>query len=77
MGNRRIIINYDKGLFEEDVIRYVKQVIDNGRVSVGANCRKHYCWITTFNDGVVVSVKPKYNTHSDIFTVYQSKLTTK
>lgn len=72
-----MIINYDNSLFEEDVIRYVKQVVDGGRVSIGANGRKHYCWITTFNDGVVVSVTPKYKTHSDIFTVYLYKLTTK
>lgn len=40
MGKGRIIINYDNSLSDEDVIRYVKEVIDEGKISVSANGKK-------------------------------------
>lgn len=69
---RKIIIKIlNRDISEIDAINKVLTVIQEGRVSIGAKDKKHYCWITAFMDGGIVSVTPKYKTDSDIFTVYK------
>lgn len=34
---------------------------------------KNYCWATVFDNDVVVEVKPKYKTDSNIFVVSKLK----
>ena len=64
-------IDYEYTMSAADAARYVAQVIDAGRMSEAAGI-PHYCWVTTFRDGTVVSTSRKKTANSaDSFIVYR------
>jgi len=67
----KIIIDNRTDMPIQNAMRYVKHVIDEGKISETAK-GKQYCFVTIWNDGVgVYSVK---NKQSDKFIVfYESK----
>lgn len=71
MVEGKIIINIRDGISELEALSMVTTVIEGGRVSMGANNKKHYCWLTRWKDGRICYVTPKYKTNSDIFTIYR------
>lgn len=67
-AKKRIIINFE-GVTEQTAIHKVSRVIDDGRVSKNDT---HYCWLTVFSDGVVVSTcKKRKGQKTDSFIVYR------
>ena len=68
---KRIIINIQGKVSEEDAARYVADIISGGRISV-ANGVKHFCWLTTWKDGMRVATnRKKKGQNSDSFTVWR------
>lgn len=70
MKGKRVIINIEDNIPTELAVGRVYNIIREGRISE-ANNKKHYCWGTKYADGIMVGVKPKYGTDSDIFIVYR------
>lgn len=70
----KIIINIKDGISELEALDMVTRVVEDGRVSVGAKDKNHYCWLTRWHDGMICYVTPKYKTDSDIFTIYKESL---
>lgn len=64
----RIIIENRTQIPIDEIMLYVRKVIEGGRVSEDG---KSYCFITTFRDGIVVSVRR--NKNSDRFVVFSDK----
>jgi hypothetical protein len=64
----RIIIDVRDDIDPAAALLYVGNVISLGRISKD---NTQYCYITTFEDGVVVAVRDERK--SDCFVVYQSK----
>ncbi len=54
----RVIIDCDDEIDLEDGIRRVLRVVAEGRVSEAGGV-KHFCWVTTWTDGVCVFVRRK------------------
>jgi len=68
----RIIINIQGKISEEDAIRHVSQVIQEGRVSEAGGV-KHYCWMTTWSNGIRVATNRKNKGQkSDSFVIWKS-----
>lgn len=70
MKKRRITIEVEESIDDWTAIKSVLKVVEGGKVSVGANDKEHYCWLTISDQGIAVSSKPKYGTDSDRFLVY-------
>ena len=64
----KIIVRNDSKLPMSEVLTYVKQVVEMGRIS---NSGENYCYATVFKSGLVVEVRR--NQESDTFTVYSSE----
>ena len=64
----KIIIENQTELTMAEVIRYVTHVVEGGRIS-GNN--DHYCWVTTWTSGIVVSAFK--NKKSDRFVIWMDK----
>lgn len=64
----RIIIDVRDDIDPAAALLYVGHVIHQGRISKD---NTKYCWLTTFHDGVVVTVRDERK--SDCFVVYKSK----
>ena len=69
---KRIIINIQDNTDIEDAVRRVLHVISGGRISQTGDGTKHYCWITTWTDGIVVGTNRKKNKNTDSFNVWKS-----
>lgn len=58
----RCIIEVDSTIDPHDALYRVARVVESGKTSKLKRHGKeipHYCWATTFKDGVIVQVKPK------------------
>ena len=64
----RIIIENRSSKTDEHVCRMVGNVISNGRIS---NDGKQYCYVTTFETGLVIATD--LNAKSDRFIAYDDK----
>ncbi len=66
----RIIIDYDPVVISVvDALQRVVQVVAKGKISESAGV-KHYCWATTFVDGIWVDTRrKKKGQKSDSFVV--------
>jgi len=74
MGNKkqRIIIDC-VGVDIDTALVCVKYVISEGKVSVAQGV-KHYCWLTTWKNGIAVSTRrKKKGQKSDSFICYNQK----
>jgi hypothetical protein len=68
---KRIIINIGEGITEEDATRYVANVISGGRISQAGGI-KHFCWMTTWKDGMrVATARKKKGQDTDSFNVWR------
>jgi len=67
----RIIINIQDNIDIEDAVGRVVNVISGGRVSQTSDGTEHYCWITTWTDGMVVGTNRKKNKNTDSFNVWK------
>lgn len=58
----------------EIALECVKQVVSEGKISVGEKGKKHYCWVTSFNTsiGKIMVVTRQYR-KDDCFVVYKYK----
>ena len=58
----------------EIALECVKQVVSEGKISVGEKGKKYYCWVTSFNTsiGKIVVVTRQYR-KDDCFVVYKYK----
>jgi len=68
---KRIIINFTDDIEIKDVLVRVLEVINGGKVSQTGNGIKHYCWLTSWTDGVAVSTNRKKNENSESFTAWR------
>lgn len=50
----RIEIEIEDGINPEEALRYVRQVIMDGKISVGERGKKYYCWASRFRDEIWV-----------------------
>jgi len=67
----KLIIDIDGNVSSQVALKRVARVIEGGRVSEAAGIL-HYCWVTTFEDGVIVNVRHKKSRGSaDSFLVYK------
>jgi len=67
---KKIIITYE-GVDEDTAMTRVNNVIRGGRVSENKN-GKHFCWVTTWTDGVVVYTRAKKKGQdSDSFHIFK------
>jgi translation initiation factor IF-1 len=66
----KIHIDIRDDIDAEDAVRRVAQVISGGKISQ-TKTRKHYCWLTSWKDGICVSVNPYRK--SDCFVVWKNK----
>ena len=64
----KLIIDNRSPLPDADALRYAANVIDGGRISGNG---QHYCYVTTWNNGVCVYVQR--NLRSDTFVVTQEE----
>lgn len=64
----KIHIDVRNDIDPEDAVRRVAHVISEGRISDDG---KKYCWLTTWKDGIAVSVN-NYR-KSDCFVVWKQK----
>lgn len=69
----KIIIDIRNDIGDFEAMEAVFSVIASGEISTGAKGKLHYCWHTEFHNGIHVSVRPKYNTESNIFVVYKKQ----
>ena len=67
--SRRITIQVDEAVGDYEAIEAVLSVVASGQISEGAKGKMHYCWMTTFSNGIKVRSKEKYGTDSDRFVV--------
>ena len=72
MNKRRITIEIEEGISDKTAIERLLVVIQGGRVSIGAKGKEHYCWVTTWEDGIRVYSKEKYKTDNDRFLIYKT-----
>lgn len=68
MNAEKIIIENRTGMPLAQVIWYVKQVMENGRVS---NNGENYCYVTTWRNGITVYADK--NKNSDKFVIELEK----
>ena len=69
----RIIIDYDDTISDNEAIHRVATVVADGKISESNNV-PHYCWATSFSDGVVVWTRRKKSYQkSDSFCVTRGK----
>lgn len=73
MGTRRITIQVDETVGDYEALHALLDVVAIGQISKGAKGKDHYCWHTSFSNGIHISTKPKYGTDSDRFEIYTSK----
>ncbi len=78
----RIVVTRDDSVTDEDAVRRVLSVIAKGKTSEvemrGLNgnttINYHYCWVTTWTDGIAVETRrKKYKDSADSFHVYRYK----
>lgn len=65
---QKIRITIEDGIDPTTALERVKEVIHGGRVSKNETL---YCYVTVFNDGIVVSVSDYRK--SDCFRIYKTK----
>ncbi len=71
---RRIIIDIEDGISPSVATAHVGMTIHQGRISENTAGVKHYCWLTAFTNGLVVSVRRKRTPDAaDSFRVYREK----
>ena len=73
MKTNKIIIDIRDDIGDYEAIQAVYSVIASGQISIGAKGKKHYCWHTSFYNGIHVSVSPKYKSDTEKFTVHLNK----
>jgi hypothetical protein len=64
----KIIINYDDSIDPDRVMELVFMVITEGKISESAGI-PHYCWVTTFHDCIVYTLRKKHSKLTDSFKV--------
>lgn len=67
MKSKIIIHNYTK-FSDFEVIKYVVQVIENGKIS---NDEKNYCYLTIFKDNIAVIAEKQNKKETYTFKVYK------
>jgi hypothetical protein len=65
---RKITININNDITDEEALEYVLEVIKGGRISKEG---KSYCHCTLFNKKIVVLANKRKN---DIFTIYDHEI---
>ena len=65
----RVIINIE-GVDEAITVRRVSRVMEGGKIS-GDN--DHYCYVSTFSDGITVYCPVQYGTDTIMFKVWKEK----
>jgi hypothetical protein len=68
----RVIISIEDNISDVAATECVLSVIKQGKISETKN-KKQYCFITTFNNGIVVNARSKYNLKADSFIVYRDR----
>lgn len=72
--SNRIIIDVQDNTSLDHVLDAVRLVILNGKISKTTKGVKHFCWVTTFRNGIVVYTRhKKKNQKSDSFLVRTEK----
>jgi hypothetical protein len=68
---KRLILNIDESVSEEDALRYVVKVVQEGRISETKN-GKQFCFYTVFNENCHVSAT-KSKTGTETFKIWKNK----
>lgn len=55
--NNKFYIDIEEDIELEDALRRVVHVVSQGKISENGKGEKYYCWLTTWNDGICVSVR--------------------
>lgn len=70
LKNKLIIRNYTD-LSDYECLEYVQSVINTGKISQNKGILQ-YCFVTTFKNGVVVSVDRRTKSGTNTFYVYRN-----